>query len=119
MERHVPLMGLKNNAMKESEKYAQELKASIRNAEIRIASCKNMLEEVSRDKIGFPPEDEIVIWYKANLREKKNYEQICLKILIEEKTYENEGMNSPSMYPYKKEKELMKSKYEFRWQTIK
>ncbi len=79
-----------------------ELKILIKNTEDYVAFYKKMLEEVSRDKIAFPPDDEIVDWYKALLREGKNSEQVRLKNLTDEKTHENQGLNPPFCYEQKK-----------------
>lgn len=76
-----------------------ELKTLIKNAEERVADYKKMLEDVHKDKINFPPTYEQIVWYKSLLRENKNSEQIWLKKLIEQKTYENEGLNPPCCYP--------------------
>lgn len=77
-----------------------ELKELIKNTEERVASYKKMLEDVSRDKINFPPTDEFVEWYKSFLREFKNLEQSLLKDLVEEKTNENQGLNPPFCYKF-------------------
>jgi len=76
-----------------------ELKTLIKNSEERVVDYKKMLEEVHKDKINFPPNSELTVWYKTFLRENKNSEQLWLKELIEERTYENEGLNPPFYYP--------------------
>tara|TARA_R110000803_G_scaffold44486_3_gene94140 strand:+ start:6121 stop:6360 length:240 start_codon:yes stop_codon:yes gene_type:complete len=78
-----------------------ELKTLISNSEQRIVSYKTILGEVHSDKVGFPPDHEFVIEYKASLREAKNQEQVYLKELVEERTNENEGLNPPFCYPLK------------------
>jgi len=65
-----------------------DLPKFIRNTEERIASYKSQLEEVSRDKVHFPPDDKNVIWFKAFLREEKSINQSFLKDLIKERTKE-------------------------------
>lgn len=79
-----------------------ELKTLIHHAETRFADYKKLLEDVSRDKAVFPPDNETVAWYKALIREQKNQEQSWLKKLVEEKRFENEGMNPPFCYSLKK-----------------
>ena len=79
---------------------AYSLTKLISNTEERTMCYKQLLEEVGRDKEHFPPTDEFVIWFKSHLREEKSRNQSLLKELIEEKTYENEGLNPP--YCYKK-----------------
>jgi len=70
----------------------------IQNSEQRFISYKKLLEEVSRDKFNYPPNNEFVIWYKSHLRECKNSEELSLKKMVKDKTYENEGLNPPSFY---------------------
>lgn len=82
-------INLKNN---------MELKQYIRNTEERFKSYKTLLEEVNKDKIHFPANNPFVEWYKTLLRENKNFEQTLLKKLVEEKTFENEGLNPPFCY---------------------
>ena len=77
-----------------------DLSKSIRNYEGYLKDTKALLEEVSRDKITFPPTSEHTIWFRQHLREFKNEVESTLKELILEKTYENQGMNPP--YCYKK-----------------
>lgn len=48
---------------------------------------------MSIDRDTYPPLDELVIWLKEFIREEKNSEQRWLKMLVEEKTAENEGLN--------------------------
>lgn len=76
-----------------------ELKTLIKNAEDRVTDYKKMLEDVHKDKINFPQTDDFVNWYKLFLRENKNFEQIWLKELVEERTNEKEGLNPPFCYP--------------------
>lgn len=76
----------------------KNLKQIIKNTEERLISYKKLLEESNRDKKSFPINDELVEWYKSLLREYKNLDQNFLKKLIEEKTYENEGLNPPFCY---------------------
>lgn len=72
----------------------------IKNSEERFISYKKLIEDVHKDKINFPPNDEFVIWYKNFLRENKNEEEIWLKKLISEKTNENQGINPPYCYKF-------------------
>ena len=72
----------------------------IRNHEGILKETKNLLEEINRNKNIYNPTDEFVIWFKQHLREFKNEVESTLKQLIEEKTYENQGLNPP--YCYKK-----------------
>ena len=76
------------------------MKRLIKNAEDRITSYKNLLEDVHKDSINFPKSDEFSIWYKQILRENKNYEQVWLKKLVDEKTYENESLNPCFCYKF-------------------
>ncbi len=76
-----------------------ELKTLIKNAERRLYDIKKMLEEIHKDKTSFPPQDELVVWFKTHLRDVKNSEQTRLKDLVEERTNENEGLNPPWFYP--------------------
>ncbi len=80
-----------------------ELKELIKNSEERVASYKILLEQVGKDKVNFPPTDEFVEWYKSVLRDNKNLEQVRLKILTEEKTYENQGLNPFFCYKHYKQ----------------
>jgi hypothetical protein len=75
-----------------------ELKDLIRNAEARFIWYKNEIEAVGRDRVNFPLTDELVVWYKAHLRESKNNEEIWMKNLVKEKQYENQGLNPPFTY---------------------
>jgi hypothetical protein len=75
-----------------------ELKELIRNAEARFIWYKNEIELVGRDRINFPLTDELVIWYKAHLREMKNLEEGHLKELVKERQYANQGLNPPFCY---------------------
>ncbi len=75
-----------------------ELKLMIKNSEERNDSYKKLLENVYKDKVSFPADDELVIWYKSWLRDNKNSEQGWLKDLVEEKTNHNEGLNPPFCY---------------------
>jgi len=75
------------------------LKTLIKNSEERVANYKKMLEEIHKDKINFSPMDEFVVWYKEFLRGNKNLDQLWLKKMIEERTYENEEFNPPFCYP--------------------
>lgn len=77
-----------------------ELKQLIQKSEARFVSYKKLIEEVYKDKINFPPDDEFIIWYKNFLRDNKNDEEIWLKKLIKEKTHENEGINPPYCYKF-------------------
>jgi len=70
-----------------------ELKELIKNSEERSISYKKLLEELYKNKIN-------VEWYNNLLRESKNFEQSWLKKLVEEKRYENEGLNPPFFYLY-------------------
>jgi hypothetical protein len=76
-----------------------ELKELIKNSNERVTDYKNLLEEVYKDKITFPLDNDLVNWYKSFLRENKNLEQNLLKQLVKEKTFENEGLNPPFYYP--------------------
>ena len=64
--------------------------------ERRILWYKTELEAVSRDG----SEDELKGWYKSHLREMLNIEKAWLKRIIEEKTYENQGLNPPFLNKY-------------------
>jgi len=79
-----------------------ELKPIIKETEDRVSNYKDMLEKLHKDKINFPPDDEFVILYKNLLRENKNSEELWLKRLVEEKTFENSGLNPPFCYLYNK-----------------
>jgi len=76
------------------------LSGLIRSYEDRVASYKELLKEASMDKEHFPPDSDIVIWYKAILREGKAENQSILKDLVKEKEYENQGLNPPYCYKY-------------------
>ncbi len=75
-----------------------DLKQLIRNSEERFISYKKLLEEVFKDKINFPLEDKLTIWYKEYLRESKSNEENYLKKLIKEKEYLNQQLNSPFLH---------------------
>lgn len=70
------------------------MKEIIKNCENRLVSYKQLLSEFAR--LDVPD------WYKELLRENKNNEQVYLKKLVEERTYENEGLNPPYCYKWKK-----------------
>ena len=74
------------------------LSQSIRNHEGFLINTKSLLEEISRNKDIYTPDDEFVIWFKQHLREFKNDVESTLKELILEKTYENQGLNPPYCY---------------------
>jgi len=76
------------------------LSGIIRSYEDMVASYKELLKESSMDKVNYPPDNELVIWYKANLREEKARCQSILKDLVKEKEYENQGLNPPFCYKY-------------------
>ncbi|MBD3195134.1 MAG: hypothetical protein GF317_08775 [Candidatus Lokiarchaeota archaeon] len=72
-----------------------ELKELIKNSEQRVKEYKELLSNVFRNKdIDYPD------WYKQLLRENKNREEVWLKELVKEKTYENQGLNPPFCYKY-------------------
>lgn len=60
----------------------KSLKELIKSTEIRISEYKNLLEIINKDKINYQPDDEFTIWFKSNLRDLKNDDQILLKTLI-------------------------------------
>jgi len=72
----------------------------IRSFEDMVSSYKELLKESSMDKEHYPPENELVIWYKSSLREGKAECQSILKDLVKEKEYENQGLNPPFCYKY-------------------
>ena len=76
-----------------------ELKTLIKNTEERIFCYKKLLEDVFKNKINYST-DEFTIWYKTILRENKNFEEFILKSIIEEKTYEKDGLNPPFCYKF-------------------
>ena len=76
-----------------------ELKQLIKNTEERFISYKVLLEDISKVKLE---PSELLTWYKSLLRDNKNNESSNLKKLVEEKTYENEGLNPPFLYNLKK-----------------
>jgi hypothetical protein len=76
------------------------LSKMIRNMEDIVTSYKELLKDASMDKEHFSIDNELVIWYKADLRESKAICQSTLKDLVKEKEYENQGLNSPYCYKY-------------------
>lgn len=74
----------------------------INEIEIRHTNYKKLLEEINRDKVNFPPADELVAWYKELVRDFKNSNEKWLKKLVTERAYENQGLNPPNYYPYDK-----------------
>ncbi len=80
------------------------LKHLIKFTEERYIWYKNQLGEVFKDKSSFPPGDETVEWYKENLREEKNSNEINLKHLRLEIEHLRQGLNPPYFYKsYKRE----------------
>jgi len=75
------------------------LRPLITNGEKRLIYYKKLLEEVHRDKITWPPDDEFVKWFKDFLRDNKNEEEQLLKKYRKEMTYANQGLNPPRFYP--------------------
>ena len=78
------------------------LSGLIRSYEDIVASYKELLKDASMDKEHYPPENELIIWYKTILREEKANCQSILKDLVKEKEYENQGLNPPFCYKYQK-----------------
>lgn len=72
-----------------------QLKGLIKNAEDIVLSYKAMLEDAYKNKALFGDDFES---YKALLRENKNYEELRLKNLVEERIFEKEGLNPPFCY---------------------
>jgi hypothetical protein len=72
-----------------------ELKILIKSSEDRYVSYKKILEEMY--KISGIPE-----WFREILRDGKNVEQGWLKKLVEEKSFENDGLNPPFCYVIKR-----------------
>ena len=75
-----------------------ELKELIRNTEERYVSYKKMLDEIFKT----PGETE---WFKEILRDGRNTEQTLLKKLVEEKSFENDGLNPPFCYIINRKKQ--------------
>lgn len=76
------------------------LKHLIRFCEERYIWYKKQIEFVFKNKESFPPEDEMVIWYKEHLREQKNFEESKLKELRIEIEHLRQGLNPPWCYPH-------------------
>lgn len=75
------------------------LKHLIRFTEERYIWYKKQIEELHKSKDVWPPADEFTIWYKEELRWRKNYEESSLKELQIEMTHCKQGMNPPFCYP--------------------
>ncbi len=84
------------------EDSSQHLKTMIKNCESRLVHWKLMLEDIHKNKDKALVNDEFMEWYKEFLRDMKNFDQILLKELVEEKRYENEELNPPHFYPWNK-----------------
>lgn len=80
----------------------QELKDLVRNAEERYIWYKNEIENVGRNRTIFDPKDELVIWYKAHLREMKNAADTWLAKVREELRDHRQGLNPAFCYFLKK-----------------
>lgn len=79
--------------------YELYLKELVKLTENRYIEYTKMLEDNYKDKINFPPKDELSIWYKELLKEEKKQSEINLKSLREELTYYRQGLNPPYCYP--------------------
>lgn len=83
----------------------ERLKHFIKFTEERYIWYKKQLEWVFKDKETWPPDDEITIWYREDLRFMKNKEEGDLKELRIEMEHCREGLNPPWCYPdYKRRK---------------
>ncbi len=71
----------------------------ITNLEKYIQDYKVLLEDIGRNKHLYP-DSELREWFKTYIREEKNNTEILLKKFVKEKTYQNQGFNHPSCYPY-------------------
>ena len=69
------------------------LKTLVRNTEERYIYYKWLIAEVSKDKVHFPSDNDLVIWFKGHLREMKNIEENSLKKLRQELTNIRQGLN--------------------------
>jgi hypothetical protein len=74
-----------------------DLKSLIKNSEDRCVSYKKLLEEFHQKTYMYET-SEIEDWFKEFLRDGKNFEEGWLKKLIEEKSFENSGLNPPFCY---------------------
>jgi hypothetical protein len=74
------------------------LKTLIVNSEERLVDYKHLLKDLHTNKEVFKQDDAFVIWYKDYIRELKNEEQLNLKSLVKERTYEKEGLSHPYFY---------------------
>lgn len=68
-----------------------DLKVIVKNSEDRYVSYKNLLAEMYKTS-------GVEDWFKEFLREMKNLEEGWLKKLVEEKSFENSGLNPPFCY---------------------
>jgi len=69
-----------------------------KNAEERYTWYKKELENLFKERTAFPPDDELVIWYKEHLREMKNSAEAWMKEIQEQYKYERDGLNPPFYY---------------------
>ena len=60
--------------------------------------CEQMMDDMYKDVKSYISNSEFSIWFKTFLREQKNLEQSNLKLLVDEKSHENVGMNPPWCY---------------------
>jgi hypothetical protein len=75
-------------------------KKLVRNAEERYIWYKKEVENVYKDKVSFPPDEELVIWYKQHLREMKTVEEGWMKENIKTLNYLKEGLDYPFLYKH-------------------
>ena len=74
----------------------------IQNCESYISSYSEMLKDVSINRKEFINlfGEVNTDWYKNSCREELNNCKSCLKDLVKEQTYLNQGLNQPYCYPY-------------------
>lgn len=84
--------------MTPNEQYETELKKSAQLYENLYIDYGKQLEGLFKDKISFPPTDEITIWFRGFLKDEKSFCEHMMKRLKEELTYLRMGLNSPGSY---------------------
>ncbi len=77
------------------------LKELIKRSEERYIDYKKQIEDAHRNKDQYNKVDpELFESFKLLLRDLKNSEEKWLKGLVEEKKFENEGLNPPFCYKH-------------------
>jgi hypothetical protein len=76
------------------------MKDIIKQTEERIVVYKQLLSEINKDKVNYPPTDLFTLWYKDFIRERLNTNKIFLKTIVKEYEHSRQGLNPVCCYDF-------------------